>query len=412
MGYTEIRLKKLTDFVYEGEKEAYARAPLLAKQGSELPSNRINETLTIIPQNVGFCHQYIPECRIMQPPRGYEREVFTSSACSMCSFYALSGHTLSVVNTRYGNNMNTLSLSSYMWTIYEDQKKLISAPMEYGTDGPIESVEVVAGKPAVTFLRVLEPSHSLNELPRTSIDVFYDGQFFNEKYGVEGSRSAFSFDGKIGFIGKLKGKSYIFFDGVPVSRAFDTIRTVACCAAPSTTLRLFDNGALVFVGERDGYGVLTEIDLKATRIHNITDVSPEATVDMKNLVMLTNRFLATNEKHSECSDILQYIRQKPEYVDFQSCTKEKGQTFFRATYLVPGTHASSAEDFFRRRFGLAPLKYICCAWEPEGGKEGRLDLGKNRSLFLRMHSPETEITERTAWHEIPYFTVEVKVAQI
>lgn len=259
--YTEIQLQSLQDFEYAGEQEAFSGANLLAKYGREISMNRLDEVYPLTEAHVRFCHQFFPECRMMPrlPGQAHE-ETFTTHACGLCISYSSSGHTLSAVYTGYGKSMN--ALSDYEWTLYEDGKKLFSAPMEYGSDGPIRSVDMVNGKLAVSFRRVVDLPASAQEIAKNTSDVYYDGEFFNERYGVEASHDAFSYNGKIGFIAALQGKEYVVYDGVPVSKSFDAIRTKACCATPASRLRLFDNGAFVFVGERNGYAVLTEIDLE------------------------------------------------------------------------------------------------------------------------------------------------------
>ena len=253
--YTEVRLSKADEIasvekhgVYE---ETFSGANLLAKQGKELPSNQVREwqktdlKLSTLRQERDFCHQYIPRCTT------------NDSWVCICEVYDDTKRFVAA----FDGDFSYRDITQYQFSFYEGKRKLFSAPMEFGSDGPIQRVDLVEGKPAVSFRRALELPASDKELPKTTFDVFYNGTFFDEHFGVDGSHAVFTYRGKIGFIGRKGGKEYVYFDGKPVSKAFNVIRTSACCAAPMTELHVFDNGALVFVGERKGYGILTEIDL-------------------------------------------------------------------------------------------------------------------------------------------------------
>ena len=279
--YTEIRLPKneLENFGYQGQEETFAHSNFLAKHGAELPAHVLKELQNSAESTTGsgrtyaeyetaqlrFCQELVSPCP-------------EYSMCRYCQVFGSGGSTLVAASTAaIGPNNVLLSKYNSQWSVFQGKEKLFSAPMAYGPDGVIQSIQIFEGKPAVAFTRTVRPSKSEDQpMPEMAPDIFYDGAFFNAKYGVYGSHGVFSYKGKIGFIGQKDQteyvsdngekyfKQYVYFDGKPVSPAFDAIRTESCCDMPSTRLRVFDNGALVFVGERDHYGILTEIDLNAS----------------------------------------------------------------------------------------------------------------------------------------------------
>ncbi len=153
-----------------------------------------------------------------------------------------------------------------IWSVYVNKRLLFSAPMYFGAEGPVLQRRIVAGKPAVTFRRdlrgtVTQDAPSPSDIP---LDTFYDGSFLSDRYWIEGSHGLFSYKGIIGFVGKQDGKEYVFYNGVPVTEAFDAIRTHSCCMVPRTDLRVYDDGSLYFAGERGKYVYHTKVDLNAS----------------------------------------------------------------------------------------------------------------------------------------------------
>lgn len=391
--YTEIQLRKDPEFTYVGQEEAFSGANLLARHGRELASNQLMPKNELSDADVRFCHRYVPLCTVKY-----------ATACAQCAFFSSADHTFVAVDTGYGSPPDAdgnYGWPYYEWTFLEDGKKVFTVPMEYGSDGPIQRVEIVDRKPAVSFRRAVALPASNKEISKTTSDVFYNGVFFNEHFGVDGSHAVFTYGGKIGFIGMKNGKEFVYFDGKPVSKAFDVIRTSACCAAPMTELRVFDNGAFVFVGERDHYSILTEIDL-----------NPFLQKEERNVSAAANKLLSDYRTAGACSDVLAGIGRKPDRLEFVKCEKSEGQVLFRAHYRVPGASAASVEDFFMNAFGMGPLNTTCCLWEPKAGKQGQIDLGNNVFLIISMNSGETTITDRTDWNKIPFFSVEVEIASV
>lgn len=276
--YTEIRLPtKDPEGFYDGQDEAFAHSNFLAKRGTELPKHVLEERPNSAESMTGsgrtyaeyeaaqlhFCQELVSPCP-------------EDSMCRYCQVFGSGSSTFVAASTAtIDPNHPFPSKYNSEWSFYDGKKKLFSSPMAYEPEGTIQRVEIIDGKPAITFIRTLRYI-SEDIYPEMTTDTFYDGAFFNAKYGVYGSHDVFSYQGKIGFIGQKDQteyvsdngekyyKQYVYFDGKPVSPAFDAIRTESCCSMPSTSLHVFDNGALVFVGERDHYGILTEIDLNAS----------------------------------------------------------------------------------------------------------------------------------------------------
>lgn len=151
------------------------------------------------------------------------------------------------------------------WAVYANKKLLFIAPMYFAADGPVLERRIVAGKPAVTFRRDLRVG-TIDEAPALAdvpIDTFYDGAFLSDRYWIEGSHGLFAYKNILGFVGKQEGKEYVFFNGKPVTPAFDAIRTFSCCTVPHTDLRVYGDGMLYFSGERGEHVYRGEVDLDA-----------------------------------------------------------------------------------------------------------------------------------------------------
>jgi hypothetical protein len=145
------------------------------------------------------------------------------------------------------------------YSIYKNGDLLFKRNMEYGADGPVIDWRIVEGKPAFT-LRTSCPV--INSVQTCISDIFYGGQFINEKYNVEDARYLFAYDGKIGFVAKdPDGKDRIFFDGTFITEPFDTIHAHNCCSIQQILPTVYENGVLLFYGSRDEKDYLAEVKL-------------------------------------------------------------------------------------------------------------------------------------------------------
>ncbi|MFH0818395.1 MAG: hypothetical protein V1898_00140 [Patescibacteria group bacterium] len=94
-----------------------------------------------------------------------------------------------------------------------------------------------------------------------SSNIYYDGQFINQKFNVINAKFIFIYNGKLGFIAQQKESDYIFYKGLLHSNAYDNIYTENCCAQQKLVPTLFDNGVLLFYGHKNSRPIITELKL-------------------------------------------------------------------------------------------------------------------------------------------------------
>lgn len=90
-------------------------------------------------------------------------------------------------------------------------------------------------------------------------------------------------------------------------------------------------------------------------------------------------------KKVDCGDLLEQYGEKPPQLTFVGCKEGTEQSRLEATYKVSGTNAQAVELFLREKYGLAPLKFVCCGWEPTNGKTGTIqhsDLAKINPNYI------------------------------
>ena len=80
-------------------------------------------------------------------------------------------------------------------------------------------------------------------------------------------------------------------------------------------------------------------------------------------------------------------------------------------YVVAGSEAKAAERFLIDNFGMAPLGFVCCGWEPRPINAASARLGTYRNdkgyhYDISMGSGETLEKD---WNKIPQFTVTVEL---
>lgn len=107
-----------------------------------------------------------------------------------------------------------------------------------------------------------------------------------------------------------------------------------------------------------------------------------------------------------CGDFLDKQGDKPAYIEYQGCHAEyegQGKPLV-ARYRLDGTHAAEAEDFLRRRYGIQPLRFVCCGWEST--PHSWVDDGHAWNLVFA--SEETLLSARAQWSRIPTFHIRVE----
>jgi hypothetical protein len=110
-----------------------------------------------------------------------------------------------------------------------------------------------------------------------------------------------------------------------------------------------------------------------------------------------------------CENFLAKWGKQPPQLKFASCRYEPNSQSDRsiAQYTVKGTDAKIVEIFLRTNFQMAPLKRVCCIWEPTSvpGSDRRYGTYRDRAGYyyeIVMGSGET--LERN-WQRIPTFQV-------
>lgn len=119
-----------------------------------------------------------------------------------------------------------------------------------------------------------------------------------------------------------------------------------------------------------------------------------------------------------CEDLMAKLIDKPKELQFLECQKDRSAQLevLVALYKVPGQDATKIEDFLQRKFNMAPLRFICCGWEPvvvsqDGNLPGRGFFRDERGYYyeVTMFSEETTIARRREWNNIPFFYVKTTV---
>lgn len=141
------------------------------------------------------------------------------------------------------------------YRMFKNNKLLFERSMEYGADGPVLDWRIVNSKPAFTFRT------SLCSQSECGTDIFYDGKFLSEEYGVKNPRYLFSSQGKFGFVVSDSNGDKIFFDGAFITPAFDVIHTHNCCSLMEILPTVYENGVLLFYGKRNNENYIAEIKL-------------------------------------------------------------------------------------------------------------------------------------------------------
>jgi Domian of unknown function (DUF4952) len=80
-------------------------------------------------------------------------------------------------------------------------------------------------------------------------------------------------------------------------------------------------------------------------------------------------------------------------------------------YVVAGGEAKAAEKFLIDNFGMAPLRFVCCGWEPRpiDGASARLGTYRNDKGYHYEISMGSGETLEKDWNKIPQFMVRVEL---
>lgn len=106
-----------------------------------------------------------------------------------------------------------------------------------------------------------------------------------------------------------------------------------------------------------------------------------------------------------CGDHLQRLGGKPDALHYLGCSQQlddQGQPF-EARYSVAGNQARAIQDYLGARFGMPPLRFICCGWH--GSPHSYRD-GSGYGHLLSFSSDET-LEKR--WPQIERFHLSVRL---
>jgi len=156
---------------------------------------------------------------------------------------------LSIDNESYTVNSNP---ENQAYSIKKDGEEIFSSPMCFGANGPISEARLINNSLSFTFLE--------GSCEETKSNIFYKGKTINASSGAEASHFLFSYKDKLGFVEKSNGQEYVYFDNRKISKPFDLITTTGCCGIP-WYFKVYENGSLLFLGQRDADYYLTEVNL-------------------------------------------------------------------------------------------------------------------------------------------------------
>ena len=88
------------------------------------------------------------------------------------------------------------------------------------------------------------------------------------------------------------------------------------------------------------------------------------------ILILLILFNSSYSQNLECGDLLEKYAKKLNKVEFIECKSGTGQTILEANYKVLGKDSKGIEEILITEFGIGKLKFACCGWESENGKNG------------------------------------------
>jgi hypothetical protein len=118
------------------------------------------------------------------------------------------------------------------------------------------------------------------------------------------------------------------------------------------------------------------------------------------------------DKKPKCTDILKKWKTKPDDLVLKGCSDSGagGIAKLDYNYEVAGTKATLTEAVLMKQYGMQPLKFVCCGWEPamspSGARLGFTIDGNGYHYEISMGSGET--IERD-WNKIDRFYVTVSL---
>jgi Domian of unknown function (DUF4952) len=112
-----------------------------------------------------------------------------------------------------------------------------------------------------------------------------------------------------------------------------------------------------------------------------------------------------------CENFLEKWGKNPPKLKFVGCGYEQNIQSDRsiAHYTVQGSKATSIESFLRENFQMAPLKFVCCGWEPAPvpGSDRHYGTYRDRAGYYYEIVMGSGETLEHNWDLIPEFHVHV-----
>lgn len=195
---------------------------------------------------LGDCDE-LNGCLIIDPPTP---SVPLKKLTNIVNFYAF-GKDLYTVGNVPGSDI---------YSIFKNDDEIFSQPMDFGANGPVSEAVMIGGSPSFTYIDLKGRNHEGDPIGLYE-NIWYNGETFNEKYGVDISSHPFSYNGKIGFVGQKDGKIFLFFNGQPVSEGFDEVITHSCCMIKAYPIEVDEDGTLFFMAKRGEKYFFVEVDL-------------------------------------------------------------------------------------------------------------------------------------------------------
>ena len=112
--------------------------------------------------------------------------------------------------------------------------------------------------------------------------------------------------------------------------------------------------------------------------------------------------------------------EKPKELEFIACKEGEGQLIVEARYRVAGKEAGKVEQYLIKKYGVGKLKFYCCGWEPENGKNGQIKNTKLTKINTDYHLLITMFASAEKKSgaleldrdKIKFFTVIVKIVEV
>lgn len=131
----------------------------------------------------------------------------------------------------------------------------------------------------------------------------------------------------------------------------------------------------------------------------------------------------SNIKKDDCN-LLETYSEQHKHLEFIDCEEGEGQVIKYATYNVKDSHSYEVEKYLVENYNMGKLKFTCCGWEPQDGKEGEIHneelkkLNENYSLLISMYGNAEKKNENDSLYieldrnKIDDFIVTVKLVEI